>query len=89
MLNTQSKAMLGVSLLALSLLENAGPGRFFPKEMLVESGSWDHYQELEARGLITLNVSNGLPDGSVANTEIVAVSLTALGEELKAALHKP
>lgn len=86
-LDAQSRSRLGVGILALSLLNDAGPGRFFPKHMLVDTGSWGVYQELETAGLVILTVTAGLPDGSARNTEFASIELTRAGRELKDALH--
>jgi hypothetical protein len=88
-INAQSKSQLGVGLIALSLIVDAGPGHFFPKDMLVQNGSWLKYKELERAGYITLKVSDGLPDGSAAGTEFVTVVLTGKGQKLRAALLRP
>jgi hypothetical protein len=88
-LNAQSKSQLGVGLFSLSLLAEAGPGHFFPKQMLEHNGSWPMYQELEKAGYVTLKVATGLPDGSAATTEFVSVTLTDSGQRLLTALLGP
>jgi len=88
-LNNQSKSQLGVGIFSLALLAEAGPGHFFPKSMLEKNGSWSKYQELEKAGFVRLIVSDGLPDGTAAGTEFVAVELTSSGQQVRSALLKP
>jgi len=88
-LDSESRARLGVGLLALSLLGDAGPGRFFPKQMLVDNGDWEAYRDLETAGFVVLDESLGLPDGSAAGVEFVSIELTPTGQKLKDAMSGP
>ena len=88
-IDSQSREQLGVSLAALSMLTHVVPGRFFPKDMLVEDGQWERFKELEAAGYVTIAESPGLPDGSASGMAMVSIGLTARGSEIRSVLYGP
>jgi len=82
-LNSQSKTTLGVSVRALSFLNDAGYGEFLAARGLDADNSWTFLEELERAGYAK---THRFPS---EGGDLVQIELTEKGQELLDALHGP
>jgi len=86
-LEQQSQKSLGISILQLALLFEAGKNNYFPKWSLEKSGSWALLQDLDSKGFVNVTAVNKLPDGSVPGEALISYVPTAKGQAIVSAIR--
>jgi len=82
-LNAQSVKLLGVSLNALRYLVSAEPNSYLLLWHLERSGEINYIRELEAKGYVTTQTVQALPDGTQRNERFLRVIPVGAGVELQ------
>jgi hypothetical protein len=86
-LNTHARRLLGLSINALALLPEISQESYIPLRQLQLSGEISFVEELEKGSFVTVDVIQGLPDGSESDHRFMKITLLPLGESLQRSLH--
>jgi hypothetical protein len=81
-IDVDTKRLLGINIQKISLLLQTDPNEYRTRKALEEAGTLVLLEDLNSQGLIKIEKSFGLPDGSHKNEEFIRYSATDKGKIL-------
>jgi len=87
-LNGHSIRILGVSLNALRFLVGASQYSYLLLSELERNGDINYIRELEKKGYVKAQITQGLPDGTEMSEEFMRVIPVGVGEEMQSCVLK-